>query len=502
MATLILHTPQGDTAFSVETGALLADALLTHGHSTDRPCGGIGRCGKCRVRATGVLSELSDPERACLSAGDLARSVRLACCARVLGDVEVWMDAVVAHQIRADGIAREVAMDPLFSALGAAVDIGTTTLAAQLFDTNGRLATAAAPNGQGRYGADVISRIGLALNGEAAALAACIRQDVSRLLTQVCQRAGRGVEDLDALVITGNTAMLYLLTGESVAPLAAAPFHIEEKYGRTVTAGELGLCCRPEVPVYLPRCMAAFVGADITTAQLASGLCDADGTALLADIGTNGELTLWHKGTLTVCSTAAGPAFEAANLSCGMQGVDGAIDRVWIQDDRLCIHTIGDRPAAGICGSGVADLVACLLRQGRLDETGYLEEGQVTLAEGVTFTQEDVRQVQLAKSAIRSGIETLLHEHGLSYEQVDRFVIAGGFGSYMSLDSAAAMGLIPPALTDRCYSIGNAALAGAAMLLCGRSLLATSAAVADEAVSTELASNLYFVEQYMEQMMF
>ena len=502
MASLILHTPRGDTAFSVEEGALLADILLAHGHPTDRPCGGIGRCGKCRVRATGALSALTDGERTCLSAEDLARSVRLACCTRVLGDVQVWMDGAVSHQIRTDGIAREVEPDPLFSALGAAVDIGTTTLAAQLYDTQGRQATAAAPNSQGRYGADVISRIGRALEGEAAALAACIREDVSRLLTELCRRAGRRVEDIDALVITGNTAMLYLLTGESVAPLAAAPFRIEERYGRTVTAGELGLCCRSDVPVYLPRCMAAFVGADITTAQLASGLCDTDATSLLADIGTNGELTLWHKGALTVCSTAAGPAFEAANLSCGMQGVDGAIDRVWIEEGRLCIHTIGDRPAAGICGSGVADLVACLLRQGRLDETGYLEEEQVTLAPGVTFTQEDVRQVQLAKSAIRSGIETLLHQHGLSYEQVDRFAIAGGFGSYVSLGSAAAMGLIPPALADRCHSIGNAALAGAAMLLCSRPLLADSVAVADGATSMELATNSYFIEQYMEQMMF
>ena len=146
--------------------------------------------------------------------------------------------------------------------------------------------------------------------------------------------------------------------------------------------------------------------------------------------------------------------------------------------------------------------MACLLRQGRLDGTGYLEEEQVTLAPGVIFTQEDVRQVQLAKSAIRSGIETLLHQHGLSYEQVDRFAIAGGFGSYVSLGSAAAMGLIPPALADRCHSIGNAALAGAAMLLCSRPLLADSVAVADGATSMELATNSYFIEQYMEQMMF
>ena len=146
--------------------------------------------------------------------------------------------------------------------------------------------------------------------------------------------------------------------------------------------------------------------------------------------------------------------------------------------------------------------MACLLQLGRLDETGYLDEGAVTLAEGVTFTQEDVRQVQLAKSAIRSGIETLLHTQGLTYEQVDRFAIAGGFGSYVSLDSAAAIGLIPPPLAQQCHSLGNAALAGAAMLLCDRGLLVESERVADGAVSVELATDPYFMQQYMEQMLF
>ena len=502
MATVTVHTPDGHTSFPVEAGALLADALAAMGCAVARPCGGAGRCGKCRVRAVGYLSPVSERERVHLSPEEQAAGWRLACHTRVLGEVCVWWEDTTAGQrIITAGHRPVTVAEPLFTRAGVAVDIGTTTLAARLYDVTGEIASAATPNSQSRYGADVISRIGCALEGKASELTACIRRDVNELLTRLCARVERSLTEVDALVITGNTAMLYLLTGQSVAPLAAAPFAITEHYGRFVTAGRLGLAVGEDTPVYLPPCMAAFVGADITTAQLASGLCNGQGTALLADIGTNGELTLWQNGRLTVCSTAAGPAFEAANISCGMSGATGAIDRVWVQDGDLRIHTIDNAPAIGICGSGVTDLVACLLQTGRLDETGYLAEGEVVLAQGVTFTQEDVRQVQLAKSAIRSGIETLLHTGGIACEQVERFAVAGGFGSYVSLDSAAAIGLIPPALRQRCHSIGNAALTGAAMLLCDRRLMDTAADMARQATHAELAMDAYFADQYIEQMM-
>ena len=225
---------------------------------------------------------------------------------------------------------------------------------------------------------------------------------------------------------------------------------------------------------------------------------------MLADIGTNGEIALWHGGRLSCCSTAAGPAFEGANLSQGMQGAPGAIDHAWVQDGALEIHTIGGVQPAGICGSGVADVLAGLLALGRLDETGLLDDGEEawTLAPGVAFTQGDVRQVQLAKSAVRSGIETLMARAGLTAEDLAELAIAGGFGSYLSLDSAAAIGLIPPTLKPRCRVLGNAALAGASMLLRSRPLLEESAALAKSAVTADLATDPIFMEQYVEQMMF
>ena len=376
--------------------------------------------------------------------------------------------------------------------------------AAQLYDRDGLLATAAAPNPQRSFGADVISRIGRSMEGDGPALADCVRQAIASLLRTLCGQAGRRSEEIDALVLTGNTAMLHLLCGLDVSPLAAAPFQAEELFGKTLPAAELDLPCAPGARAYLPRCMSAFVGADITTALLASGICAGRETRMLTDIGTNGEIALWHQGRLSCCSTAAGPAFEGANLSQGMQGAPGAIDHAWVADGALEVHTIGEAEPAGICGSGVADVLAGLLELGRLDETGLLNEGDDAwpLAPGVAITQGDIRQVQLAKSAVRAGIETLMARAGLAPDALAELAIAGGFGSYLSLDSAAAIGLIPPELKPRCRVLGNAALAGAAMLLRSRPLVDESAALAKAAVTAELATDPIFMEQYVEQMMF
>ncbi len=255
--------------------------------------------------SSGALSPLSAAELEALSPAERADGVRLACCAHILGDVQVTAgggDAVT--QICTQGAAQAVDRpDPLFSTLGAAVDIGTTTLAAQLYDREGLLASAAAPNPQRSFGADVISRIGRSMEGEGPALAGCVRQAIAGLLRDLCRQAGRETGEIDALVLTGNTAMLHLLCGLDASPLAAAPFQARELFGRSLPAAELELPCAPGAQAYLPRCMSAFVGADITTALLASGICSGRETRMLTDIGTNGEIALWHEGRSGCCST-------------------------------------------------------------------------------------------------------------------------------------------------------------------------------------------------------
>lgn len=505
MPTLTLLLENGPRSISVDEGALAADVLRRAGLDVDMPCGGQGRCGKCRVWASGRLSPPDLSERGALTGGELRDGLRLACRCRVLGDAQLrpaYREAV--SQICTTGGDAGPAQDPLFHTLGAAVDIGTTTLAAQLYGPEGLLESAAAPNPQHTYGADVISRIGRAMAGDGPALASCIRRAVSALLEEMCRTAGRETRELDGLVITGNTAMLHLLTGTDPSPLAAAPFQARELFGKAIPAGALELPCPPDTPVYLPRCVSAFVGGDITTALLASGICRRPDSALLMDIGTNGEIALWHKGELLCCSTAAGPAFEGAGLSQGMQGAPGAIDHVTAAGGLLTVHTIGDRPAVGICGSGAIDAVAALLASGALDETGCFtgEEDEYPLAGQVRFTQQDVRQIQLAKSAIRAGTETLLHRAGVRPEELAQAAVAGGFGSYVDLGSAAAIGLVPGGLVGRCRVLGNAALTGAAMLLRRGALAEEGAALAQGAGTLDLAADAFFMEQYVEQMLF
>lgn len=503
MVTIFLHSNHEVITHSAEENTLLSDFLKAHRYALEMPCGGQGRCGKCRVRAEGALSPLSAEEQKVLSASELAQGIRLGCRTYLLGECHVWLsDSETQQQICTDGSEGTFECNPMFNKLGAAVDIGTTTLAAHLYDQQGLLSTASAPNPQHIFGADVISRIDKALHGEARDLAACIRSGISLLLEELCRDAERSLKDLDALVITGNTAMLHLLTEEDVAPLSTAPFAVKERFGKTVLVGSLGLPCPPDTPVYLPRCISAFVGGDITTALMASGMCRQSEASLLADIGTNGELVLWKDGILSCCSTAAGPAFEGAALSYGMRGALGAIDHVWIENNALAFHVLGESEAIGICGSGVVDLLSCALQMGYMDETGFLKNGDICLGKRVSFQQNDVRQVQLAKGAVRSGMETLLYQHHIAHEDIKHFYIAGGFGSYLSLESAAEIGLIPRALIPKSACIGNAALSGAAMLLRGIQLQEESVRLADQAVSVELSTSTYFAEQYMEQMLF
>jgi uncharacterized 2Fe-2S/4Fe-4S cluster protein (DUF4445 family) len=247
--------------------------------------------------------------------------------------------------------------------------------------------------------------------------------------------------------------------------------------------------------------MNAFVGADITCAVLASKMCGKE-TALLCDVGTNGEIALWKGGVLYVTSTAAGPAFEGAGISCGCSSIPGAIDRVWLENGELQIHTIGDAPAVGVCGSGLIDAVAQLLEAEWMDETGALDDDEVALAPGVVLLQKDIRAMQLAKAAIAAGIQTLLEVSDTTCDQIETLYIAGGFGSHLSIESAVKIGLIPVELENKVQVIGNAALAGAAQLLLDSRKLEELRTIAARSKHWNLGGNPKFNENYMNAMLF
>ena len=444
-----------------------------------RPCGGLGKCGKCAVTLSG---DVSAPNEAEVSAG-----LRLACQALVLGDAQVFLPtAADLQQIQTDSVADTGVFTPS-EGIGIAVDIGSTTLVLRRYDlqTGTLLGQSAMINPQTGIAADVMGRIGAAMEGKSNLLQTQILDALALLLHQAGGAA-------DKAVITGNTTMLYLLCGEDPSRLSCAPFLADDLFGREDTVLEL--------PVYLPPCMNAFVGADISCAVLASGMCK-EKTALLCDIGTNGEIALWKDGVLSVTSTAAGPAFEGALISCGCSSIPGAIDKVWWEADAIQIHTIGEQPAVGICGSGLIDAVAVLLQQELMDETGALDE-DVVLAPGVTLLQKDIRALQLAKAAIAAGIQTLLESSNTTFEEIETFYLAGGFGSHLNIANAAAIGLIPKELIEKAKVIGNAALAGASQLLLNGEAAAQIRAIAANSRHFNLGGNPAFNENYMEQMFF
>lgn len=476
----------------------LSDVLARRGLLA-LPCAGNGLCGKCRVYAAGELSAVTERERALLSQNELREGMRLACCATVKGDARVSVPRG-EPRVLADGPAAHYEHKPKFSNYGAAVDIGTTTLALRLFGQSGLMSQTTALNPQSAYGADVISRVEKSLSGRGGELASAVREAVSLCLCRMCEDGGAAVTDIDYIVICGNTVMQYLLTGKNPARLAAAPFEADELFGMTVPADALELPC-PKASVLLPRCISAFIGADITASVLASGMCESGETSLLVDVGTNGEVALWHEGVLYCCGTAAGPAFESGGLSCGMPAQDGAIDHARLQNGTLAPGVIGGGCARGVCGSGIIDILACLLENGDLSGAGALASGSVSVADGVVVTQKDIRMIQLAKSAVCAGIETLTDAVGVTPSQICSFYVAGGFGSYIDIDNAARIGLFPCELADKAVVLGNAALTGASMLLNG-DFESLSKKIAVSAKTVDLSSSELFKKRYIDGMLF
>lgn len=501
--TLILQDGISET-LNTETGITIMDALADNDKRVPAPCGGRGVCGKCRVKVEGNVSEPDAREQEVL-ADSLKDGIRLACRTIVQGDVTVtMMDYEKAASIQSDGIMPEFTPDPMFSQYGLAVDIGTTTVVARLYGMNGMLASASLMNPQRQYGADVITRIEKSLAGEGDELAGAIRNGIEDLIDKVANDAGIKPADIDAAVITGNTTMLYLLMERDVDCLSHAPFIADELFGKFYTGKEVGLSSIPECKVYLPKCMAAFVGADITTAFLASGIYGTDKVAMMADIGTNGEICLWKDGKLVATSTAAGPVFEGATLSQGMQGSVGAIEHVSVDGDSFKVKVIGDVEATGICGSGIIDAVACFLDTEVVEESGIFadDDDEIYLTDEVAVTQKDIRMVQLAKGAVCAGMMTLIDVAGLEADDLDELAIAGGFGSHLDIHSAAVIGLYPEELEDKVSIIGNAALSGAAMILLNSGFIAETEEFVGIAEVVELSSNPTFTNYYMDCMQF
>ena len=493
MATLWLNGVPRAVAAGTPLSAVLSRA--------PHPCGGKGICGKCRVRVSGALSPLSAAERRHLTAAEIADGLRLSCCVTIEGDCRVTMDTDSVMAVVTEGRSTVKAAAATFAAYGVAVDIGTTTLAARLYDAAGiLLAQEGCANPQIAFGADVLSRVQKA--GEGYDLTTPLQNAVNDLVGRLCAAAGIPPAAVDGAVLTGNTAMLCFVCGTDPTPLSRAPFGFPRAFGEIVSAAAVGLkALPPNRAVYLPPCASAFIGADALCAALVNGVGDSR-TALLMDMGTNGEMLLAHKGALYACSTAAGPAFEGVGITCGMPAATGAIDGITPIHKGLIPHVIGGGRAVGICGSGLVDAAACLLALEEMDATGAIDGPAAILCEGVYLTQEDIRALQQAKAAVSAGLQTLLRHAALSADAVEVLYTAGGFGSRLNRHSAAAIGLLPRGLIAPVEPAGNAALDGAAHLLLDASARERMAALAALVTVVELATDPNFADLFIKNMSF
>lgn len=486
------------------------DMLLKQiGILLDMPCGGNHTCGKCKVRVSGKLSTLTKDERKLLTEDEVKNNIRLACFTKVFGDINIYPNVDATDTLSMITLPK---YNLTGKGYGLAVDIGTTTVAMQLYDlsTGKMLSEALGVNAQGSFGADVISRIQNAADNGNKYQQDAIQNQLNLMAKDCITQAG--VDYINKSVITGNTTMLHFYEGLEVKNLATAPFTPTSLFGMKSNHTLV------KSPIYLPKCIGSYIGADITCTILATEMIHhSDKIELLADLGTNGEVVLNIYGKLYCASTAAGPAFEGANLTFGMKAGKGAIAKVSIKANKVFYKTVGNTPAKGICGSGILDAVSIMLELKIIDETGHIDSefegpGKIIYhneelawqipGTKISVTQKDIRQIQLAKSAIFAGIKTLLKKENLSPEDIDTFYIAGGFGHYMNRHSAANIGLFPKELEDRIKLIGNGALSGAATLLLDTDQRVNEKSIISKSKEIELSGNPTFSEHYVDGMLF
>lgn len=542
------------------------------------PCGGKGTCGKCRVTIVNDKNGKNDK-----IGTEITRRQVLACQT----EYEEGMTIILPDQYSENDMAivdtvinpatvsgkmtenAQEACDNGKEELATACDIGTTTVACHLLSlkTGRALVTTAYPNIQRSYGADVISRIEAAKSDKLEEMRAAITGQIQQMINECLSRCGRENGRIRKLVIAGNTVMCHLFTGLSPESIGRAPFMPQEYFGRNYKGGELGFANVDDI--YIMPAVSGYVGGDITSDMLYidmykttaciqnTGVSKSDTTGqniltanelqqnrlehdkqdtgklvqrekemLILDIGTNGEMVLGKSNDYTCCATAAGPAFEGAEIELGMSAVSGAISRVWIENDQIQVEVIGaDREkgqtatAKGICGSGLIDALYVFLSLGLIDETGrikthrqvpykyhrYLGDDEeendcIFLTDDVYITQDDIRKLQLAKGAVAAGIAVLMQARGLKCDDIGQVFIAGGFGSVLDKHSAAGIGMIPAELVDRTVAIGNAAAGGAMIAAINPNAEKRLDEIAKSMKYIELSSDKNFSDEYIRQM--
>lgn len=477
--------PALEREITAAPGENLLNALKRQGIYTDAPCGGNGKCGKCAVTVNG--EEV------------------LACRTVIDRDMTVKLPQMEQLCVLQEGALTGKTASPLQEGYLVAFDIGTTSVVCMLLDgkTGAELAKSSMRNPQTAFGADVIARIQAALRGEEEQLTDTIRRAMTELIRTVCEEAKVFPEEIGVISAVGNPAMQQFFLGINPENLAKVPFAPVLTEPRSISCeGILPICANAQLLI-VPD-VSGYIGADTMGCILATELYKSEETVLLVDIGTNGEMVLGNKNGMIACAAAAGPALEGANIRQGMRAAAGAIDHVWLENGKVECSVIGGREAKGICGSGIVDAVAVGLKLGRINKRGRVqkENGTFCLTESVCLTQEDIRQVQLAKGAICAGIILMAKQLGVELEEIRKVWLAGAFGSFLNPENACRIGLLPEQLLDRIEVVGNAAGSGAKLLACDKTLLPLTREIKEKVEFLELASLQAFPKTFAKAMNF
>ena len=559
----------------VNAGMSVLEAEIRAGLRPDAPCGGLGKCGKCLVKINGEVVKacqvrIGEGETCVVETLDRAgnekiltdgfnrevvfepglRMVQVELEKAKTGEKRSDWQRLLDTLAETDGEVEPGQMEVDLKLAGelygmrrdsdewyviysrrrilemrkeagrrclAAFDIGTTTIAGYLLDgADGRtLAVESRMNPQAQYGADVIMRANYALEHGTEALSMCVRKAVNEMLGSLAEDAGIRREDIFQVCVVGNTCMHHLFLGISPASLVHAPYTPAVSERLVLNAGDYGLDVQRKAELIMLPDIAGYVGADTCGCLLTLRQDLKDEISLMIDIGTNGEMVLGNKERLVTCSTAAGPAFEGAKIECGMRGAAGAVDHVKFEDGKWSYTTVGDKPAVGLCGSGLIDLVAGLLDAGMLDENGVLSSGQeksgvfvlvpkeqAGTEKGVYITQKDIGEVQLAKAAIAAGIQMLEKQLGIMEDQIDSVYIAGAFGNYMDPVSAGRIGLFPETLVRKVKPVGNAAGEGAKIALVNERKMLEMDELVRKIDFVELAASADFQDYFIDELGF
>ncbi|MDR0500860.1 MAG: ASKHA domain-containing protein [Coriobacteriales bacterium] len=530
--TIYSEQKKHEVEFNVEKTVL--ECIQSLGLTFHAPCGGKGNCKKCSVdveyignfeanttgkphgipeaNATGKPHGISEAN------ATVTQTTFLACQVMAKDGMIVFLrkEDNDAMSIDVEGTKTLWTPTPDATGLGIAFDLGTTTLAARLIDMrNGNiLAQSARVNPQTVFGADVISRIDASMTGKLPEMTACIREALIGLIDELLQQhesESRAFLEINKIVLAGNTVMQHIFCSMPPDSIGVAPFTPLSLFGDNHTINEL------PVPLFMAPCIGSYVGGDISCGMLVSQMDDtSSGTGILVDLGTNGELALCHNGRIICCATAAGPVFEGANIRYGMPALPGAINAVFHENGRLRLETIANASASGFCGTGIIDIVAHLVNMGIVDETGMMSSSGfdgLGLLDGhpafyplpnsdICITQEDIRNLQLGKSAIMAGIRVLLEAANVTVDEIRFLHIAGGFGKKLNLKSAARIGLFPIELLDRASAIGNSCIEGASAALVSTEAMQRLLAIPKQCEYIELSTSASFNMHFMQEMMF